>query len=127
MHRWLPVEMALFGHCSDWKGEKMNYFRVLVVAAGFAVISAPLSAAGDPLRCWGERATIVGTTGDDTLNGTAKLDVIVGREGNDKIYGSGGPDLICGGPGADSINGAMISRVVVVGTTRYMEARATIP
>ena len=49
--------------------------------------------------------TIVGTAGDDTLNGTSGADVIVGLGGNDTINGLGGADTICGMDGIDTISG----------------------
>lgn len=55
--------------------------------------------------CAGKAATIVGTSGDDSLVGTAKRDVIVALEGNDTIQGLGGKDIVCGGGGNDTIRG----------------------
>jgi hypothetical protein len=63
-------------------------------------------------KCFGKRATIVGTplrdgfddVGQPTkgaLMGTRHADVIVGLGGNDRILGKGGDDLICGGRGWD--------------------------
>jgi uncharacterized repeat protein (TIGR01451 family) len=58
--------------------------------------------------------TMVGTPGDDVLQGTGRADAIVGLTGNDQIYSGGGNDVICsdggvdlvdGGPGKDFING----------------------
>lgn len=49
--------------------------------------------------------TILGTSGSDTLNGTAGDDVICGRGGNDTINGRGGNDIIFGNRGADTIDG----------------------
>jgi len=51
--------------------------------------------------CDGRRATIVGTSGADTINATSGNDVIAGLDGNDTIDGMGGNDLICGGDGDD--------------------------
>jgi Ca2+-binding RTX toxin-like protein len=53
--------------------------------------------------CDGKQATIVGTDGDDTLDGTSGDDVIVGLDGNDTIDGMGGNDAICGNDGNDTI------------------------
>lgn len=55
--------------------------------------------------CLGQRATIVGTSGDDVLLGTKGADVIAGLSGDDEIHGRGGRDLICGGPGSDVLAG----------------------
>lgn len=55
--------------------------------------------------CAGERATKVGTQGDDVITGTAGRDVIQGLGGNDRIRGLGGNDLLCGGAGDDTILG----------------------
>jgi uncharacterized protein len=55
--------------------------------------------------CNGHEATIVGTTGDDVINGTNGNDVIVGLGGNDVINGGNGDDIICGGGGNDTVNG----------------------
>jgi serralysin len=46
---------------------------------------------------------IIGTTGDDTLTGTAENDVIIGRDGNDQIGGGQGDDILIGGAGNDSL------------------------
>lgn len=70
--------------------------------------------------CFGQEATIVGTTGDDVLVGSGDAaDVIVGLGGNDSISGfdpvnediyAGSPlegDRLCGGAGRDDVRGAM--------------------
>lgn len=49
--------------------------------------------------------SIIGTPGNDVLNGTDGDDVICGLGGSDTINGFGGNDLILGGRGADTING----------------------
>jgi len=56
-------------------------------------------------RCFGRRATIVGTREDDVLAGTPHRDVIAGLGGSDHIEGKGGSDLICGGGGRDNLSG----------------------
>ena len=68
-----------------------------------ALLASPASAAVP--RCFGEKATIVGTSGDDVLRGTGRADVIAGRGGDDTIRGQGRGDLICGGGGNDSVFG----------------------
>jgi len=55
--------------------------------------------------CRNRPATIVGTNGDDTLNGTAEADVIAGLGGIDTINGLRGRDVLCGGPGSDVLSG----------------------
>jgi hypothetical protein len=57
------------------------------------------------VSCYGLRASIVGTPGDDIIVGTDAGDVIVGRGGGDIIDGGAGADIICGGPGVDVITG----------------------
>ena len=56
-------------------------------------------------RCGGLTPTLVGTNGDDRIDGTSGVDVIVGGAGNDRIRGLGGNDVICGGAGNDRIIG----------------------
>ena len=60
---------------------------------------------GTPILCNGLVASIVGTDGDDVIEGTWQDDVIVGLGGNDTINGASGADTICGGHGDDTING----------------------
>jgi len=85
-----------------------------VIRSGIATILGLLALAASgpvlaqvsgPVTCNGKVATIVGTSGDDTLLGTKLPDVIVGLEGNDTITGASGNDTICGGPGNDVIVG----------------------
>ena len=81
---------------------------VVALAAIFGVLALGAGEAPegeDGPRCHGRRATIVGTNGDDVLQGTPERDVIWGGPGNDQIYGSLGNDLICGGGGDDLIHG----------------------
>ena len=60
---------------------------------------------GPAVTCGGQRATLVGTAGDDVLLGTPGDDVIHGMRGNDHIDGLGGNDIICGGDGKDFLRG----------------------
>jgi|GEM_PF-3347630 len=71
-------------------------------ASGSGVIRRSLTGS-QALYCNGRRATLVGTNGDDVLNGTVGDDVIVSFAGNDRINGGNGNDVICSGPGADVI------------------------
>lgn len=54
-------------------------------------------------KCFGKRATIVGTNRRDVLRGTSGPDVIVAKGGNDTIFGRGGGDRICAGDGNDEV------------------------
>jgi Ca2+-binding RTX toxin-like protein len=56
-------------------------------------------------RLAGRMATIIGSGGDDRLNGTPGPDLMVGRSGNDELRGLEGRDVICGGPGRDIVRG----------------------
>jgi RTX calcium-binding nonapeptide repeat (4 copies) len=58
------------------------------------------------VKCQGEKATIIGTSGDDELTGTFGSDVIAGLGGNDAIRAGDGSDTVCGGPGDDRIYGS---------------------
>ena len=73
---------------------------VAIIALGIASIVAivPTASAAKP-KCFGRRATIVGTRGDDQLTGTNGRDVIVAKRGNDTIDARGGRDFICAGRG----------------------------
>lgn len=83
---------------------------VMRIGIAFALVSLavlpPVSVAhaADAPWCFGKRATVVGTAGDDELLGTRAADVIVGLGGRDTIRGKGGADRICAGPGGDYQN-----------------------
>ena len=64
----------------------------------------------------GQRCTIWGTSGNNTLAGTNGNDVICGLGGNDVINGNGGNDIIDGGTGNDSINGGTGNDTLLGGT-----------
>jgi Ca2+-binding RTX toxin-like protein len=74
------------------------------LAALIAVTASGAESGAAPM-CHGERATIVGTDGDDVIQGTEKADVIWAGPGNDTIYGGLGNDIVCGGAGDDLIHG----------------------
>ncbi|MBN9204806.1 calcium-binding protein [Methylibium petroleiphilum] len=50
-------------------------------------------------------ATIYGTNGNDTLNGTDLADRLLGLEGNDTLIGLDGEDRLNGGAGTDTMQG----------------------
>jgi hypothetical protein len=60
---------------------------------------------GPPGKCYGRKATIVGTNGKDKIKGSKHKDVISAGAGKDRIRGLKGNDVICGGGGKDRISG----------------------
>jgi Ca2+-binding RTX toxin-like protein len=83
--------------------------RVLVLGLSFFVVATALAvqphlAAGHSPNL-SKPCTIVGTSGDDLLAGTAGPDVICGRGGDDTIGGGPGADIIRGGAGNDRLQG----------------------
>jgi Ca2+-binding RTX toxin-like protein len=100
------------------KHEMGKRFAILIGVAAVGVTAlgaqtgaqtqAPPPRGQAPVTCYPNShkpATIVGTSGNDTLSGTPANDVIASRGGNDKVSGLGGNDLICGGPGKDTLKG----------------------
>ncbi len=53
--------------------------------------------------CFGKTATVVGTSGRDSLRGTRARDVIVSLGGNDTIKSFAGKDVVCAGAGKDLV------------------------
>ncbi len=84
--------------------------RLLALLSGASLVIAgvvagvPTAAHAATPTCRGLTATIVGTAGDDDLDGTPLADVVWLGPGNDKFRGDSGDDVICGGSGRDSIN-----------------------
>jgi RTX calcium-binding nonapeptide repeat (4 copies) len=71
-------------------------------------------------KCFGQTATIVGTSGNNEISGTAHKDVIFAGGGNDTIEARNtranhGRDIICGGPGNDEITGNNESEKLIGG------------
>jgi Ca2+-binding RTX toxin-like protein len=60
-----------------------------------------------------EKATFIGTTGNDSLLGTADNDLLEGREGNDLLDGKAGNDTLVGGIGNDSYHVDSAGDIVV--------------
>jgi hypothetical protein len=67
------------------------------------LVDHPLPQPGE--NCGGEQATIVGTPGDDVIEGTDGRDVILALGGDDLVKGKGGKDRICGSGGKDKLKG----------------------
>ena len=80
---------------------------------GAALVAATMLAAGLEATayaavtptCFGQKATIVGSSASNTIHGTSGNDVIVAGYGNDTVLAGGGDDLVCGGWGADRLHG----------------------
>jgi Ca2+-binding RTX toxin-like protein len=87
----------------------MSHTRRIPIVVSFTValvaffLILPQKANAATPRCFGKRATIVGTRRADVLKGTSRPDVIVGLGGNDVMRGRGGDDRICGGKGNDAL------------------------
>lgn len=78
---------------------------LFVVVSTCAALTLPQAVSAAAPKCYGKKATIVGSAKADVLKGTPKADVLIGLGGNDTIKGLGGKDTICGGPGRDTILG----------------------
>jgi hypothetical protein len=76
----------------------LSAFKVL--RAPRRAVTSTATADGAP----GRRCTIVGTAGDDRLQGRGD-DVICGLEGDDRLVGGAGDDVLLGGPGDDVLLG----------------------
>lgn len=90
----------------------MHRYRTTLTLATVAVVGVCLGSTGTASAkqvptCDGQAATIVGTSGDDHLNGTSGADVIVGLGGDDTIRGGTGDDVLCGGAGDDHLFGGL--------------------
>jgi Ca2+-binding RTX toxin-like protein len=83
----------------------MRRLVLFVVVTTCAAFTLPQIASAAVPRCFGKKATIVGTTKADLIKGTARADVIVGLGGSDLVKGLGGGDRICGGNGSDKLVG----------------------
>ena len=48
---------------------------------------------------------ILGTPGNNTINGNGGIDCILGGSGDDTLKGGNGQDILIGGPGNDALDG----------------------
>jgi Ca2+-binding RTX toxin-like protein len=83
-------------------GKTAGGLVIAIVATSSIVLGNP-SAADAVQKCFGKKATIVGSKKSETINGTPKPDVIVALAGNDRIQGKNGSDRICAGDGDDYV------------------------
>lgn len=79
--------------------------RIVGTLIAVVLVGALAPVASAKPKCKGQKATIVGTSGDDVLRGSGKHDVIVGRGGNDQIFSGEGRDRVCAGDGDDFVDG----------------------
>ena len=87
----------------SWEDPILRGRTIALVVSSLLVAASTAGALAATPRCRGERATVVGNSGDNHLVGTAKRDVIAGLGGNDFIESLGGSDLVCGGAGSDDL------------------------
>jgi hypothetical protein len=90
------------------------------LATGTVVISEPPYVYGTPggetIAGGGDAGQIIyGGAGDDTINGTGRIDLLYGGSGDDTLKGNDGDDTIYGGSGSDDINGNNGSDIIIGG------------
>lgn len=56
-------------------------------------------------------ALILGTAGNDSINGNGGNDCILGGGGNDTLRGNGGTDVCIGGPGTDTFHSTCETKI----------------
>jgi Ca2+-binding RTX toxin-like protein len=76
-----------------------KFLTIAIALLGTAVLAAPAAEAAP--KCFGKKATIVGTNGDDKIKGTPRKDVIVAKDGDDTIQSKSKDDFVCLGDGDD--------------------------
>jgi Ca2+-binding RTX toxin-like protein len=89
-----------------------NCGKVLVAGYNDTGSSELYTAAG---TCYGFNATIIGTAGDDNIEGTRNPEVILALGGNDRIAAAGGNDIVCAGTGIDRVSGGTGVDIVLGG------------
>ena len=84
---------------SQFTAMSLTVLLACTATMAVALMSAAVASQAQEIpSCFGAPATIVGTDGDDVIDGTPQADVIVGLGGADIINGHAGRDRICGGP-----------------------------
>src|SRR5918912_1203423 len=90
----------------------------LAVLVGLVALSPPASAAS---TCFGQAATISGSSGNDTLVGTSGKDLIVAGPGDDYVDGGAGNDAVYGGAGVNTLDGGTDNDLCVGGASSNCE------
>src|SRR2546429_165385 len=90
-------------------GSRLVGAALVTVAVAVSALGAASSRAAADTTCMGEQATMVGTDGNDSLNGSAAPDVIAGLGGDDIVAARGGSDVVLADPGNDSLDGGASS------------------
>jgi Ca2+-binding RTX toxin-like protein len=73
---------------------------VIAISIAWLLLVAAPDAEAKP-RCFGKKATKVGTNGGDRLTGSPRKDVIVARGGDDVVQAKSNDDRVCLGDGDD--------------------------
>jgi Ca2+-binding RTX toxin-like protein len=82
----------------------MRQLAAALAVLGVMLLGAAGASGNATPKCFGERATIVGS---GLIDGTEGVDVIVGSDGPDTINAFGGNDLVCGLGDVDSFRGGL--------------------
>jgi Ca2+-binding RTX toxin-like protein len=94
-------------------GYRLNQFKF---SDGTTLTAAQLEA---------ESYKVLGTTGNDSLTGSAYKDALYGYAGNDTLYGNNGDDTLYGGDGSDTLYGGNNNDIVIGGAGNdYLEGNA---
>ncbi|KAB2916673.1 MAG: hypothetical protein F9K29_11355, partial [Hyphomicrobiaceae bacterium] len=100
------------GATLDYESATAHDITVTVTDAGGLSHSETLTVA-----VTNQSGSIVGTAGNDVLNGTSEEDTISGLAGNDRLNGGAGNDLLDGGAGNDRMAGGIGNDTYIVDST----------